>query len=490
MLRLRITTLLFCSALFCSAQVTCKVGSYTGDGAATKAITGLGFSPDVVIIKSEAAYAAVIVTSSMTAGKSRLMTSTGATVTTYISSLDAGGFTVKNTNQTNLSGTVYQFVAFNDGGGVKVGSYTGNSDANKDITSVGFQPEMVWLIQDFSSWQNAGMIESISGVTEHNWKDGNPSDGTHISAYLSNGFTAAGTYGAASTYTYHYVAFNEDGTTFDISTYTGNATDNRNLTAALTPVFFLTYYDVTGYLPQFRMSSTSGDKSFSVAAAAAYSDRIQSMSGTTVQLGTNINTNDDTGNYHYIAFGGSVLPVELINFIAVKDGTDVVLDWTTASEKNSENFYVLRSTDGTNFESIASITAAGNSSSISQYNYVDESAPEGTVYYKLKEVDFDGAQQESKVVSINLNSTENTLTQLYPNPSVDNTRIYFNSPKGGMYRLNISDEKGAVVYSALLPAMIGENNFMLPTQNLHSATYFVSISLNDTFKSSLRFVKQ
>lgn len=86
-----------------------------------------------------------------------------------------------------------------------------------------------------------------------------------------------------------------------------------------------------------------------------------------------------------------VLPVEVgnINARPVKEGTNV--SWTTASERENDYFELQRSLDGQYFESVAYMKGAGNSSEEILYNAIDPS-PKTTdlVYYRLKQVNFDG----------------------------------------------------------------------------------------------------
>jgi hypothetical protein len=113
-------------------------------------------------------------------------------------------------------------------------------------------------------------------------------------------------------------------------------------------------------------------------------------------------------------FSSTTLPVELTYFKAIPDNGRVNINWETASQVNCDYFSVERSTDGSNFSSIAQVKGKGNSSQSDAYAYADESAPEGTSYYRLTEVDFDGSKHYYSPVSVNIKSSS-TIT-VYPNP--------------------------------------------------------------------------
>ncbi|GAB3876197.1 hypothetical protein GCM10028824_33470 [Hymenobacter segetis] len=116
-------------------------------------------------------------------------------------------------------------------------------------------------------------------------------------------------------------------------------------------------------------------------------------------------------------FNVNPLPVELVAFTARAQGTAVALSWRTATEKNSKAFEVERSADGTTFERIATVAAAGSSSARS-YELLDNNLPthQSTIYYRLKQVDQDGTFNYSPVRTVALTGAAAGLS-LYPNPA-------------------------------------------------------------------------
>ena len=98
------------------------------------------------------------------------------------------------------------------------------------------------------------------------------------------------------------------------------------------------------------------------------------------------------------ALAASPLPVQLSAFSGQATGTGSQLSWTTASELNSARFEVERSANGTTYATLASLAAAGTSTATHSYHYLDAAAPAGTSYYRLRQVDFDGASAYSPVV--------------------------------------------------------------------------------------------
>lgn len=79
---------------------------------------------------------------------------------------------------------------------------------------------------------------------------------------------------------------------------------------------------------------------------------------------------------------------------------EVVLKWATKSERNNDYFSIERSEDGKIFETIKQINGAGNSNKKLYYDFTDYYPARGTNYYRLKQTDYDGKFEYSKVIII------------------------------------------------------------------------------------------
>ena len=85
-----------------------------------------------------------------------------------------------------------------------------------------------------------------------------------------------------------------------------------------------------------------------------------------------------------------LLPVKLSSFLVQKTDNAVKISWSTEQEINSSYFVVERSADGRNWNNIATVNAAGNSSIRMDYSIYDNAPMKGINYYRLKLVDKDG----------------------------------------------------------------------------------------------------
>ena len=138
------------------------------------------------------------------------------------------------------------------------------------------------------------------------------------------------------------------------------------------------------------------------------------------------------------------LPVDLISFNATNHGNGALLTWTTTSETNSSHFIVQKSSDGISFNSIGKVNAAGNSSALNNYSFVDPSISAGITYYRLVQYDFDGQSHYSEIKSVTKNSINDV--QVYPNPNNGIFTIVMNNTGEVKTRVTIINAIGQVVY--------------------------------------------
>ncbi|AEI49458.1 T9SS type A sorting domain-containing protein [Runella slithyformis] len=118
---------------------------------------------------------------------------------------------------------------------------------------------------------------------------------------------------------------------------------------------------------------------------------------------------------------GCSLPVRLISFKSEAQATGIELSWQTGEEIGNSHFDIERSTDAQHFESIGRVSGKGNSSVKQVYSFFDASPKNGPNYYRLKQIDFDGKFEYSRIVSAAFIGTG--IFKVYPNPVSSMLRI-------------------------------------------------------------------
>lgn len=144
----------------------------------------------------------------------------------------------------------------------------------------------------------------------------------------------------------------------------------------------------------------------------------------------------------------AALPVELFAFSANVQGNEILLEWETATEINNLGFELQRSKDNPeNFSKLAFLKGNGTSVSPNKYVYRDQNLTDGTYFYRLKQVDFDGRIEYSGVVNVNIGHQpdEFMLAQNYPNPFNPETCISYSLAQSGPVKLLIFDINGKIV---------------------------------------------
>ncbi|GAA4747671.1 cadherin-like beta sandwich domain-containing protein [Flavisolibacter ginsenosidimutans] len=154
---------------------------------------------------------------------------------------------------------------------------------------------------------------------------------------------------------------------------------------------------------------------------------------------------------------GFVLPVKLSSFTGEKQGTSAKLNWVTSQEINAKDFVVERSVDGVNFKSLGSVTARGNSSAPTSYNFVDAQPATGNNYYRLKLVDNDNKFEYSNVVKINFAKAFTVFVS--PNPASDHVVV------------NVSG-----VPQSLILQLVNASGKLIKTTTLSNGTNRVSVA--------------
>ena len=336
-----------------------RTGSYTGDGFDNKQITGLGFKPDIVIIKGNVAQDPVCTTSSMPAYSAKALGSTAAAlVANTIKSLGVDGFTLGTDARVNSSAAcggacTYYWVAFEAGAGeLKVGSYQGTGAA-RSITGVGFQPDWVVVMSSAANFSRHRSSTMTTTAYFHDWEN----DSTGITALGIDGFSVDtdATVNTNGT-TYHYFAFKTVPGKMNVGSYTGNApTDDRNITGVgFQPEYVLVRNSTlgNGQRSVARPASLSGDSSVNFGLIPNESNHIQALLTDGFQVGNSNRVNLSGLTYNWVAFGPSASPgieqavgptaVKLISFTATEYSGGVLLDWQTGYEVDNLGFHVYR----------------------------------------------------------------------------------------------------------------------------------------------------
>lgn len=193
---------------------------------------------------------------------------------------------------------------------------------------------------------------------------------------------------------------------------------------------------------------------------------------------------NNSGFFPFVVDDGA-LPVKIMSFDVHKQGEAALLEWITASERNSHGFGVEKSGDGkawTKIGYVDSRSTGGNSSAMLSYKFVDEKPFAGLNYYRLKQTDLDGKYEYSIVRTLRFDNSDNI--EVYPNPA--NTYIEISGLTGDE-DIVIFDVGGRKVNEFKAQRA---NTVTLSLANLGEGTYMVNIiDPNGQISASKKVVK-
>ncbi len=180
--------------------------------------------------------------------------------------------------------------------------------------------------------------------------------------------------------------------------------------------------------------------------------------------------------YSYISPG--IVPVELTSFNSSAGNNAVNLSWTTATETNNKGFGIERSTDRKDWIEVGFVGGNGTTTEPQVYSYTDKlagiTAPR--LYYRLKQVDFDGSYEYSDISTAEIAPSSFTLEQNYPNPFNPSTVITYSLPENEFVSLKVYDVLGneaAVIVNEQKAA--GKYSVEFNASGLGSGVYFYTL---------------
>jgi len=144
------------------------------------------------------------------------------------------------------------------------------------------------------------------------------------------------------------------------------------------------------------------------------------------------------------------LPVELTSFSAMADNENIILTWTTVTEKDNSGFAVERRTDGL-WSNIGFIPGKGNSEVPADYTFTDNKLNSGSYSYRLKQIDYNGNFKYYDLTGyVNIGvPSKFSLSQNYPNPFNPATKIDFALPYDGNVMMKIYDLSGREILTVI-----------------------------------------
>jgi biopolymer transport protein ExbB len=183
----------------------------------------------------------------------------------------------------------------------------------------------------------------------------------------------------------------------------------------------------------------------------------------------------------------TVLPVKLTSFetVAEQNGS-VTITWVTEQEANNEKYVVERSGNGTNWEAVKTVAAAGNNSS-HRYMVQDLNPIQPVCYYRLKQLAVDNAITYSSINTVKWNAFDNNGISISPNPAQRTIKIAFAENISQEARIEITNNMGLKIP---VSKIVNGNNMQINLPVLANGVYFLNVyNKGNKYSSKLLIVQ-
>ena len=214
-------------------------------------------------------------------------------------------------------------------------------------------------------------------------------------------------------------------------------------------------------------------------------DASGSCAGGSNQPGRKIKIIKAGWNTTSIASGGTsitiqagVLSVELTSFKAKVADKQVQLLWNTATENDNAGFEIERGTDGKNYQTLAFVEGKGNTTENQQYAYDDKDLIGNQLYYyRIKQIDYDGRFEYSKVITAQIERGNVQTSAFYPNPSQGGqTRLDYTTTKTGELQIEVFDLSGKQLIQVVRNVTTGKNTLDFDFSALGKGLFFIKMN--------------
>jgi hypothetical protein len=180
-------------------------------------------------------------------------------------------------------------------------------------------------------------------------------------------------------------------------------------------------------------------------------------------------------------FPPCVLPVEYSYFTATpEEGTGIILAWGTSNEQRNRLFKIEHSADGQRFSPLATVQSTSAYGEGREYSYLDRKPVNGTNWYRIKQVDANGASAYSEVRMVVFGAGETVIGSVYPNPvrtqNTLNLDVY--AMQSADASMRIHDIAGRLISEKSFALEAGNNTLQLPLQSWSAGSYMLELHID------------
>ena len=184
-----------------------------------------------------------------------------------------------------------------------------------------------------------------------------------------------------------------------------------------------------------------------------------------------------------------VLPIKFSYVNAAKANGHNTVYWKAACSSQEVTFDVERSTDGRNFISLSSITAS-QARCAQPFDYIDNTASAGNIFYRIKSTEITGLITYSTIVKLAGLQHDMQLKAILPNPVSDIAQLNILAAQRDVVNLSIISMDGKLVQQSQVQLQAGSSIISLDVSGLQKGVYMIKGIFGNGESNTLQFIKQ
>ena len=319
-----------------SGDISVRTGSYVGDGTVDRAISGVGFDAEFVLIKGGNGLSPVIRTSSMNGDDSKELDGNNPNAPDMITSIDPDGFTVGTRDEVNEPGETFYWTAVTgDLSVLDVGAYIGIGVDNAVINWLNFQPAYAIIMAEDGE---VAMQRFVDQVPDDSFAFFPDDARPNRIQYFYNGAIEIGDHPSvnANGQRYNYIAWAASAGTAGSGIYFGDGSDDRSISGlGFSPDAVLVRADGPGEPTMLRTDAVSGDSSFPLDDGFPLPNAIQGFEPDGFEVGTDPSVNEFGPDYFWAALHDPNPPPLQADLV-----TTMTVDDASPNEGDAVTYYV------------------------------------------------------------------------------------------------------------------------------------------------------
>jgi hypothetical protein len=180
----------------------------------------------------------------------------------------------------------------------------------------------------------------------------------------------------------------------------------------------------------------------------------------------------------------------LTNFQALYRKNAVDINWNASADNHSARFEVERSMDGTYFQKVGEVTAAGAAYAFTD-KVTDRTARANDLYYRLRQVDGSDKVTYSKVLIVRTYGTKSvTSVSVTPDPVVNDIQVNVQLKEKAFVMMKVTDDNGSEIIRKTAMGENGANTYDIEdTHQLRPGMYQLEVIINSNERLTMRLAK-